>query len=314
MGERWGDEDRRRDERARYGDESRGGQEYGRGGRHAGSGGGDWGEGPRRGPGRGEDRENWRGQDRGNPPSGSRSPAGRYSRDEEGPGGNYGLGGSGQGYGEGGYGPGAYGEGGPGQGGDGPAGYDRGMRSGGGFGEGSRGRWAGTGEEQGYGRGRDYGEGERGRERGMWDRAADEVSSWFGDDDAERRRRMDAREVGHHRGRGPKGYTRSDERIRDDVSDRLSDDPMVDASDIEVTVSEREVTLSGTVDSRGARRRAEDVAESVSGVSYVQNNLRVKRQGESMSAGTDSIAKTAPSGSGIESTTAQPGTVGSTDR
>jgi hypothetical protein len=30
-------------------------------------------------------------------------------------------------------------------------------------------------------------------ERGFWDRASDEVASWFGDDDAERRRRQDAR-------------------------------------------------------------------------------------------------------------------------
>ena len=28
-------------------------------------------------------------------------------------------------------------------------------------------------------------------ERGFWDRASDEVASWFGDDDAERRRRQD---------------------------------------------------------------------------------------------------------------------------
>ena len=39
-----------------------------------------------------------------------------------------------------------------------------------------------------------------------------------------------------HRGRGPKGYSRSDDRIREDVSDRLSDDHMIDASDIEIEV------------------------------------------------------------------------------
>jgi hypothetical protein len=32
----------------------------------------------------------------------------------------------------------------------------------------------------------------------------------------------------------PKNYQRSDERIRRDVSDRLSDDPYADASEIEV--------------------------------------------------------------------------------
>jgi len=52
---------------------------------------------------------------------------------------------------------------------------------------------------------------------------------------------------------------------------------MVDASNIEVTVSNGEVTLTGTVDSRAAKRRAEDRAESVSGVCNVQNNLRIER-------------------------------------
>ncbi|MGK9287195.1 BON domain-containing protein, partial [Sinorhizobium meliloti] len=84
---------------------------------------------------------------------------------------------------------------------------------------------------------------------------------------------------GEFRGRGPKGYQRSDERIREDVCDRLSDDRSVDASEIEVRVSNCEVTLSGTVDSREQKRRAEDCAEEVSGVKNVQNNLRVSPQG-----------------------------------
>lgn len=129
------------------------------------------------------------------------------------------------------------------------------------------------GFDRDYG-GRSYGGGERGYSEGgrdFWDKASDEVSSWFGDRDAERRRRMD-----QHRGRGPKNYSRSDERIREDVNDRLTDDDHIDASDIEVAVSSREVTLSGIVDSRFAKRHAEDIAESVSGVSHVQNNLRVR--------------------------------------
>jgi osmotically-inducible protein OsmY len=141
------------------------------------------------------------------------------------------------------------------------------------------------GADQGY-RGerqqRDYGE-----ERGFWDRATDEVSSWFGDDDARRRRERDERQGNDwggqsHRGRGPKGYTRSDERIQEEVCERLSHDHQVDASEIEVSVSGKEVTLSGTVDSREAKRRAEDIAEHVSGVTHVQNNLRVQQSGGSV--------------------------------
>jgi hypothetical protein len=52
---------------------------------------------------------------------------------------------------------------------------------------------------------------------------------------------------------------------------------VVDASDVEVNVSNCEVTLSGMVDNREERRRAEDCAERVSGVTHVQNNLRVKQ-------------------------------------
>jgi osmotically-inducible protein OsmY len=131
-----------------------------------------------------------------------------------------------------------------------------------------------------------------GEERGWWDRASDAVASWFGDEDAERRRRMDEQRA-HRRGRGPKNYRRSDERIREDVNDRLGDDYYIDASDIEVMVSNSEVTLTGTVPSRNDKRRAEDIAESVSGVTNVENRLRVKQQrgtgnyyGTGMSGGT----------------------------
>jgi len=81
---------------------------------------------------------------------------------------------------------------------------------------------------------------------------------------------------GAHRGRGPKGYRRSDERIHEDVCERLTEDPFIDASNIEVAVKDGEVTLGGTVSSRGLKRRAEDLAELASGVAHVQNNLRVQ--------------------------------------
>jgi len=110
---------------------------------------------------------------------------------------------------------------------------------------------------------------DRYEERGFLDRAGDEVASWFGDEDAARRRRMD------HRGRGPTNYTRSDQRILEDVCDTLTDDWNLDASGIQVTVENGEVTLDGTVGSRFDKRRAEDCAEDVSGVGHVQNNLRV---------------------------------------
>jgi len=109
-----------------------------------------------------------------------------------------------------------------------------------------------------------------GDSRDFLDRAADEVYSWFGDEAASRRRRED------HRGKGPKGYTRSDERIYEDVSECLTRDGHVDATEIEVSVSGGEVTLDGTVAERAQKRRAEDCADSVTGVRHTQNNLRIE--------------------------------------
>jgi hypothetical protein len=77
-------------------------------------------------------------------------------------------------------------------------------------------------------------------------------------------------------GRGPKGYQRSDNRILEDVCDRLTYSD-VDAENIEVTVTGGEVTLAGSVNNRWDKRRAEDVAEEVSGVRDVHNNIRVSR-------------------------------------
>jgi CBS domain-containing protein len=83
------------------------------------------------------------------------------------------------------------------------------------------------------------------------------------------------REGGPYRGRGPKNLSRSDERIREDVCEALLDDPHVDASEIDVTVANGEVTLGGTIADRLQKRRAEDLAEGISGVRHVQNNLRL---------------------------------------
>jgi osmotically-inducible protein OsmY len=127
------------------------------------------------------------------------------------------------------------------------------------------------------------------RDGGSWlDRAADQVRSWFGGDDEGRggeRHGAPARGRGdgQFRGRGPKNYRRSDDRLREEVCDRLTDNEWLDASDVEVNVAAGEVILTGTVDSRYAKRLAENIAESVSGVHNVQNNLRV----QSYQAGAD---------------------------
>lgn len=80
---------------------------------------------------------------------------------------------------------------------------------------------------------------------------------------------------GQYSGVGPKNYRRNDDRIHEDVCERLSDHPEIDASEIEVRVSNGEVTLSGSVTERNMKRRAEDVIESVQGVKDVNNQIRV---------------------------------------
>ncbi len=189
--------------------------------------------------------------------------------------------------------------------------------------------------------------GRRGDDRGFFDRAGDEVRSWFGDEDAQRRRtrdegearageergwgggrgdehadrdwarqwsyvegrgsrggdrdargwgysggygagagfmggrseRYDQERPGPYAGRGPRGYQRSDERIREDVCERMCDCGELDASEIEVRVSNAEVTLLGTVRDRHDKRMAEDLTDQVSGVREVHNQIRVSQPG-----------------------------------
>jgi hyperosmotically inducible protein len=85
----------------------------------------------------------------------------------------------------------------------------------------------------------------------------------------------DAEALGRWRGRGPRTYRRRDESIREEICESLTENPDLDADDIEVSVEGGDVTLTGTAESRDARWLAEDLAEAVSGVRTVHNNLRV---------------------------------------
>ena len=82
---------------------------------------------------------------------------------------------------------------------------------------------------------------------------------------------------GPHAGKGPQGFQRSDERIREMVHEALTDDHHVDASNLTVEVKDGEVTLTGTVEDRAMKRRAEDVVLAVKGVKDVHNQIRMAR-------------------------------------
>jgi hypothetical protein len=87
---------------------------------------------------------------------------------------------------------------------------------------------------------------------------------------------LDVQRRGQHRGKGPQGFQRSDERIREAVCEALTDHDDVDATDIEVTVKNGEVALTGVVEDRYMKRLAEDCVERVSGVRDVHNQLRIR--------------------------------------
>jgi hypothetical protein len=93
------------------------------------------------------------------------------------------------------------------------------------------------------------------------------------------------REGGWHRGGtgalrrfGPKGYKRSDERIREDLCEHLMDISDIDSSDVSVQVRDGCVVLEGTVPVRSMKYEIEDIAATTLGVTDVENHIRVPRQ------------------------------------
>lgn len=136
------------------------------------------------------------------------------------------------------------------------------------YGEGRMGQYGGSRQGMGNETNWNSGSGNYGSGQGSEGRTGNQASQWGNS------------QGGSHKGRGPIGYKRSDERITEDVNDKLSDDSHLDASQIEVTVKSGEVILQGTVNNRMAKRHAEDIAEAVSGVSNVENRIRVKNNSE----------------------------------
>ncbi|MBF6990284.1 MULTISPECIES: BON domain-containing protein [Cupriavidus] len=95
----------------------------------------------------------------------------------------------------------------------------------------------------------------------------------------------------HERKAGPRGYQRSDDRIRDQICERLSYARGVDVSDVSVDVNEGVVSLTGTVRERGQKYYIEDLADGTYGVKEVNNDIRVRREGHGTSAGSTSTSE-----------------------
>jgi BON domain len=75
--------------------------------------------------------------------------------------------------------------------------------------------------------------------------------------------------------RGPKGYQRSDERLKEDISERLMESQHIDSSEVTVDVQGAKVILEGVVPSRHMKHAIEDLVDACPGVQDIENRVRV---------------------------------------
>ncbi len=151
----------------------------------------------------------------------------------------------------------------------------------------NRGKYEDFGGEGYYGSRYGYSQGNMGRDyeqnagyRESYDRLPEdqwpEVEEGWQMREAQERRN---RQQESHRGKGPRSWRRPDDRLMEEISDALYEDPGVDASDVEVSVDNGDVILTGFVEDRYMKRHAADIAEEIPGVTNVENRLRARVHG-----------------------------------
>ncbi|WP_354684371.1 BON domain-containing protein [Cupriavidus necator] len=86
----------------------------------------------------------------------------------------------------------------------------------------------------------------------------------------------DRPEAGWQRRPGPKNYRRDDDRLHDEVCNRLAHEQALDVSEVSVRVQDGVVTLEGSVTDRRDKYEIEEMAERVFGVQDVINHIRVQ--------------------------------------
>lgn len=124
------------------------------------------------------------------------------------------------------------------------------------------------------------------REQGTWHHPGvsgkiDDGETWVN--------RREYREQTNFVGYGPKNYKRSDDRIYEEVCEKLMKHRDVDASNIGVKVETGVVYLSGKVSSRQAKKIAELIIEDLPGVQDVRNELTIIPSSEK--SGPDAATK-----------------------
>lgn len=145
------------------------------------------------------------------------------------------------------------------------------------------------------------------REGGAWSGAQE----LYGPDDGDLRRARGSRDRGFDEShfypghvprdrKGPKGYVRSDERIREFICEHLTRSAHLDVSDVSVSVADGHVTLEGTVPERRMKHMIEDVADGCWGVHDVDNRIRVARDAQQRpgGAGGDDAPQETPTDEG----------------
>ena len=75
--------------------------------------------------------------------------------------------------------------------------------------------------------------------------------------------------------RGPKNYTRSDERIFDEIYAALTRDPRINADNVTIEIKGGKATLYGSVAHRQMKHWIEDIVADCYGVTDVDNKLTV---------------------------------------
>ncbi|MDQ0455575.1 BON domain-containing protein [Rhizobium paknamense] len=83
-----------------------------------------------------------------------------------------------------------------------------------------------------------------------------------------------------HRGKGPRNYRRSDDRLIEELNERLTEATRLDATHVSAVVENGVATLEGQVESRAAKREAEDIALSIRGIEDCMNRLKVQPAGD----------------------------------
>lgn len=118
--------------------------------------------------------------------------------------------------------------------------------------------------------------------------------------------------------RGPKGYQRSDERLKEDISERLMEACDIDSSEVTVDVKGAKVILEGIVPSRHMKHAIEDMVDACPGVQDIDNRIRVSSpnyQGSAITGGGTSgwqSGRAPQSGTQSASGVSQPGLQAST--